>query len=311
MAKPKTPLDFGPIQAPRHLGLTQWRWRLGIHRGLIPKASAGGRWPVSVIDDLQTRLPEIVEQLGDVHPFGPARVAARLAEKLDVEVAYADAEELILRGLLHDVDGLDYKGTPLYDVADVDRLANQHGDLIAAIVAERLHWLANSVTTKDACTSLGFADEYEFHKACREHQVRPGRFGRYAAADIATIAGDEDLVDGIISDRLLYAGEATNHLELPRRTEFDYLVEAGLIRPSSSTSWRVSRRVEVEVPLYRVGDLDAVLEVPGLNWEAARSVRAGDRSPFRHLVERPDRTGAQAVSGICPEADEDLSSPSD
>lgn len=43
MAKQKKPpVDFGPIQAPNHLGLTLWRWRLGVHRGLIPNASSNG-----------------------------------------------------------------------------------------------------------------------------------------------------------------------------------------------------------------------------------------------------------------------------
>jgi hypothetical protein len=277
-------VDFGPIQAPNHLGLTLWRWRLGIHRGLIPNASSNGRWPAGVIADLQARLPELVDALGDVHPFGPAKVAARLAEKLELTVTYADAEELILRGHLHDVDGLDYKGTPLYDVADVDRLATENSDTVAEIVAERLHWMANSVTVTDACASLGFDREYQFHNVCHQHKVVAGRFHRYAAADIALIAGDEGLVSQIIADRLLTAYEATAHLDLPRRTEFNHLVDGGLVRSKTSTTWRVGRRLEVEVPLYRVGDLDALREVPGLDWEAARSVRRGQPSPWRHLA---------------------------
>jgi len=40
------------------------------------------------------------------------------------------------------------------------------------------------------------------------------------------------------------------------------------------------------VPLYRVGDLEALREHPDIDWEAVHSVRAGEPSPLRELANR-------------------------
>jgi hypothetical protein len=47
------------------------------------------------------------------------------------------------------------------------------------------------------------------------------------------------------------------------------------------------------VPLYRTGDLEALREHPGIDWEAVRAVRPGEPSPLRGLARRPvDRAAA-------------------
>jgi hypothetical protein len=37
-------VDGGPMQAPAHLGIPQWKFQAAVHHGLIPKPT-GGRWP--------------------------------------------------------------------------------------------------------------------------------------------------------------------------------------------------------------------------------------------------------------------------
>jgi hypothetical protein len=66
-----------------------------------------------------------------------------------------------------------------------------------------------------------------------------------------------------------------------RRTDFGYVVAAGWVRPAAWTEIQVGRRRWVSVPLYRTGDLDAVRDLPDVDWEAVRACRPGDPSPLR------------------------------
>jgi len=87
-------------------------------------------------------------------------------------------------------------------------------------------------------------------------------------------------------DRLLLTDQAATHLEM-RLTDFKYLLAADLIGPKTHTSVQVSRYRDVAVPLYRVGDLEALREHPDIDWEAVHSVRRGEPSPLRELARRP------------------------
>ena len=71
----------------------------------------------------------------DQRAIGARRAAERIAARLDLDVASADVEALAERGLL--AVAREYKGWPLYDVAQLDELADREADLIGTLVAER------------------------------------------------------------------------------------------------------------------------------------------------------------------------------
>jgi hypothetical protein len=205
-------------------------------------------------------------------------------EKPDIE-ALADAGLLTPAGW--------YKNWPLWDCLALDAVS---ADSVGAIVAERQAWTAASVSAWDAPAYLGWRRD-EFRRVATQHGLQPGPLDRYAAADLDALAGDEDLAEQVRSDRLLMARQAAQHLEI-RDTDFRYLITAELVTPRRHASVQVTRHRWVDVPLYRTGDLDELRGHPDIDWEAVRSVRAGEPSPLRHLSRRPADRPAVIRRGI-------------
>lgn len=282
MTPPKRPplKDFGPIQAPGRLGIAVWQFEAARRRGLIPPPDSGGRWSVAVIEEAEQRLQEIRAAVGEQAPVGAQRGAARIGERLGLELDRAEIDALADRGLLAAVD--EYKGWPLYDVQDLDAVADRERDIIAALAAERVDWLARSVPRREALARLGWSRD-EFERAAAERGVQAGRFGRYATADLDVLAADEELADQVRGSRLLGPDQAAEHLEV-RRTDFDYCVAAGWLSPAAWVESRISRNRTVDVALYRVADVEAVRDVPGVDWEAVRAVKPGEPSPLREFA---------------------------
>lgn len=273
-------MGLGPVQVLRHTGLAEWQWRAGIEAGLIPVADKGGRWSIALADEVAGRREQIVAAVGVDAPVGGHNAAARLAERTGLEVCKEDVEELAEAGLLTAVGS--YKGWPLWDCRALDAI---DVDRLGPIVAERQAWMATSVSQWDAPAYLGLRRE-EFARVAEQRGLRPGRMDRYATADLDALAADEDLAEQIRLDRLLITRQAADHLEI-RPTDFRYLVAADLAVPHRYTWTQVSRWREVSVPLYRVGDLEALRDHPDIDWEAVRTVGAGEPSPLRHLARRP------------------------
>ena len=71
----------------------------------------------------------------DQRAIGARRAAERIAARLDLDVAGPDVEALAERGLL--AVAREYKGWPLYDVRQLDELADREAELIATLVAAR------------------------------------------------------------------------------------------------------------------------------------------------------------------------------
>jgi hypothetical protein len=278
--KPKQPVDFGPIQVLRHTGLAQWQWDAGTTAGLIPPADVDGRWSVVLADQVAARRDEIVAAVGTEAPIGGHRAADRLAARTGLDVQRPDVEALADAGALV-VAGW-YKEWPLWDCRALDAV---DVDQLGAVVAERQAWIAASVSVWDAPGYLRWRRD-EFHRVAQERGLRPGRQDRYATADLDALAGDEDLVEQVRVDRLLMSHQAAQHLEI-RPTDFRYLVASDLLAPRKHTEVEVSRYRSVSVPLYRVGDLEALREHPGIDWEAVHAVKAGEPSPLRELARRP------------------------
>jgi len=269
-----------------------WQFEAAVRRGLLPGAERGGRWPAEVIEDAVQRLPQILAAVGDQPAVGANRAAERLADRLGVDVDRVDVDALSEQGLLPEAG--EYKGWPLYDAVDLDELADRHGDLITAMVAERIAWVETSLHPIAARDRLGLRRD-EFDKAVAERKVQPGRLGRFAIADLDALAADEDLVDAIRADRCIGPDQAAQYLEI-RRTDFDYLELAGMIA-SNTTAWmKVGRYRQVPVPLYRIGDLDQLRRHPDVDWEALYACDKGDPSPLRDLLgTRRPPTRAQII----------------
>ncbi|MEV0733397.1 exonuclease domain-containing protein [Polymorphospora sp. NPDC050346] len=279
--KPKpAPTDLGPIQVLGHTGLAEWQWDAGTAAGLIPPADLGGRWSVALADQVAARRDEIVAVVGTEAPIGGHRAAERLASRTGLDVEKWDVEALADAGALA-VAGW-YKEWPLWDCRALDAV---DVDQLGAVVAERQAWIAASVSKWDAPAYLGWRRD-EFERVVKERGLRPGRQDRYAKADLDALAGDEDLVEQVRQDRLLMSHQAAQHLEM-RTTDFRYLVASDLLAPRKHTSVEVSRYRSVSVPLYRVGDLEALREHPAIDWEAVHAVKPGAPSPLRELARRP------------------------
>lgn len=288
----RAPVDFGPVQVLARTGLARWQWAAGRAGGLIPGPDTPtGRWSRAVADAVAARREEILAAVGDEAPIGGHRAADRLAARTGLAVARPDVEALAEAGVLA-VAGW-YEDWPLWDCRDLDVV---DVDALAAVVAERQAWVAASVSAWDAPAHLGWRRD-EFVRVAAQRGLRPGRLDRYARAELDALGGDEDLVEQVRVDRLLMGHQAAQHLEI-RETDFRWLVAAELAVPRRHTWVAVTRHREVSVPLYRVGDLEALREHPSIDWEEARAVRPGAPSPLRHLARRPIDRAAVIRRGI-------------
>jgi len=275
------PADYGPIQVLEHTGLARWQWEAARVDGLIPAPDvAGGRWSAAIADDVAARRDEIVAAIDPAPPLGGHRAADRLAQRAGLDVDRADVEALVEAGHLEVYDY--FKEWPIYRCRDLDAV---DAELLAPIVGERETWNEASVRAWDAPAYLGWRRE-EFDRVRADRGVKPGRFNRYAKADLDALAGDDDLAERLRCDRLLMSHQAAQHLEI-RPTDFKYLVAADLAVPQTHVSVDITRYRSVSVPLYRTGDLEELREHPDIDWEAVRAVKPGEPSPLRHLARRP------------------------
>jgi hypothetical protein len=283
-----TRLDYGPYQMAAALGVSRWVIDRAFELDLVPAADIdGARWSAAAVRALAERIGDIVDTVERERALGANRCAEQLAEVTGLGVERDDIETMAEEGLIRRAGF--YKDWPLYKVADLDELDL---DAAARIVAERQAWLAASLTRQEAAGELGWRLA-EFERVAVDRGVEAGRFDRYARADVQALAGDDDLAEQVRADRLLGPNQAAEHLEI-RRTDFDYVVAAGWLSAHEYVHVRVGRYREVPVPLYRVGDVEALLELPGVDWEEVRAVRPGEPSPLREFAHRPP-TRAQVI----------------
>lgn len=194
----------------------------------------------------------------------------------------------------------EYEGWPLYDPDVAAGLAERPDSPLAAVVAARQAWLADSISPGDAAVWLGWT-EAELASQAAHHGMRLGRFDRYARADIATLAGDESLVDEVRRARLLGSTLAAEHLDI-RRVDLDHLVAAGWLAPARHELRELRghsgrRFKDITVPLFTLGALEDVLTVPGVDWEAVRAVRPSRPSALREYTRLPI-SRATAIRGF-------------
>lgn len=280
--------DFGPHQLADHIGLYRGEVDRARELGLLPPPDVGGgRWSAAAAAALAAQVDHLREQLAAEQQLGAVRCAARLAERTGLPAAAEDITTLVERGLLQ-VAGY-YKDWPLYRVADVDDLA-AHPDL-PGIVGDRVDWLAMSIEPRAAAERLGWRHD-ELRADAAACGVHPGRFGRYATVDVDRLAADAEFA----ARRLLGPEQAAGYFDV-RRVDFEHAVAAGWITAATFSAMPVGRRSWVSVPLYRAGDVDALREIPGVDWNEVRDVPPGRPSALRTFVRRPP-TRAQIIRRV-------------
>lgn len=289
--------DFGMIQLPRHLGLAGWQFHLARKLGLIPPADLPtGRWSAEAAEELTGRLEHLLALVGAEPPIGVTRSAQRLAERTGLDVTSDDVHELVGHGVLASIDEfIDNHGRPhgLYRPVDLDRTADESRELLERVLGDRLAWVDASLDRPAAAAALGWRLR-EFDKVVADRCIAPGRLGRYARIDIEILISDEELVAQVDADRLLGSDQAAARLQI-RRTDLEYLLLAGLLTAVTKSRMRVGYRREVQVPLYRTSDVDALLDLREIDWETLRGCGKGDPSPLREIAGPRPPSRAQVV----------------
>lgn len=280
---------FGVGQLADFCGLAQWQLDYGRRDGLIPKPDSDStrRWSPALAEHAREQAAEIVRRYGHEHPIGATRAAERVAQRTGMDVHAVDIEQLAQGGHLGAVD--EFKGHPLFAVCALDAL--EAGNL-SQVVADRQAWIAASVTADQAAERLGWFWS-EFTYVAHERELASGRFDRYALTDVDALGDDAELGAWVASERTLGPDQASARLEI-RRTDFEYCVAAGWIRPVRYATTETGRYKTVDIPLYRTGDVDDLADVPGVDWEAVRTVAKGAPSPLREYARRPP-TRAQII----------------
>lgn len=108
----------------------------------------------------------------------------------------------------------------------------------------------------------------------------------YCGRTIETFTDREAIERANVAGELVIADTAAERLGI-RPSDLKYLVQLGWLGPSG---WArgpfTAKSRRPDVPLYRAGDLTALLADPAIDWEAARAVQRGQRSPLAKLDDR-------------------------
>ena len=100
----------------------------------------------------------------------------------------------------------------------------------------------------------------------------------------------EAFTDGAAAAEACRAGElrtaaqSAAYLRI-RRSDLNHLTRSKILRPVRYGRGPWDRRDTASVPLYRTGDLDALLARPDIDWAAVRATPPGHRSPLAALAE--------------------------
>lgn len=278
---------YGPIVMADEVGLARWQFERAETAGMLPKPGHARGWLPGQLDAVRQLVPAIVEKFGSEHPVGAGRCADRLGERLLLDVEPADIGTLAEAGHLVVVDVFEKKGRcyDLYAPADIDALTPEQ---VRPVLDERAAWLNGSLSLDEAAESLGWHYR-ELNTVIADRKITV-RLRRIARADVDALAEDEELR----ADRLVTADNAAAIIDADRR-HFDICVEAGWITPKTHHEKEISRYSAVSVPLYRTGDVEALLDLPDVNWHEVRETPKGARSPLLDLVGGRAPTRAKVI----------------
>lgn len=278
---------YGPIVLADEVGLARWQVDLAEIAGMLPQPGHASGWLSDQLDAVRQLVPAIVDKFGSEHPVGAGRCADRLGERLGLDVDPADIATLAAAGHLAVAEVFKKKGRSydLYAPADIDAVTLEK---VRPVLDERAAWLAESLPLAEAAESLGWHyGELNTVIATRGITVRLRRIAR---ADVNALARDAELR----ADRLVTAENAAAILDADRR-HFDICVEAGWITAKTHHHKEIGRYSTVRVPLYRTGDVEALLELPEVNWHEVRETTKGTRSTLLDLVGGRAPTRAKVI----------------
>lgn len=269
--------DYGVDEVAARVGLSRWDLQRAVAKGLLPGADLdGGRWSAGLAATMAIG-DHLVDALDADCRWGALRCAERLTARSGLPIGPDDIELLAEQGLIAAVDT--YKGHQLYPVGKL--LALVAGPQLAEALQQGRQWLTDSLGEFDAARRIGWHTE-EFPKAAAAAGVKPGWLGRYAIADLDRLAADE----AFQAERLLGPNQAAEYLDI-RRSDFDYVIAAGWLDAAKFRKIPVGLSSTVTVPQYRAGDLDDVLQIPGVDWRRVRDVPKGRTSRLREFVAKP------------------------
>lgn len=281
---------FGPLVLADEVGLNRWQFERAKAAGMLPQPGHTRGWLPDQLDEVRELVPAIVKRFGAEHPIGAGRCAERLGLRLGLDVEPSDIDALAAAGHLAVVDVFHKRNRSydLYAPADIDALTAEQ---VQPILNERAAWLDHSLSLDEAAKSLGWHYR-ELTQVIADRGIDV-RLHRIARTDVDTLADDEELR----ADRLVTADQAAEILDADRR-HFDICVEARWIAPKRHHAKEVGRYSAVSVPLYRTGDVEALLELPNVNWHKVRATPKGTRSPLLDLVGGRAPTRAQIIRGF-------------
>lgn len=219
--------------------------------------------------------------------LGARRLAALLRERRELPVTSDDVQRLVTDGHLVSVD--EYKGWPMYSTADALAIDTV---LLQGIVEERRAWLAASLTRDEAAERIGWHWR-DIARMGSEGRITVGAQERYLTEDVDRLAAEAQ------GEQYITAQAAADVLEI-RPADWKYVEAAGWAVAADSYEQPVGRYRTVSVALFRLGDVQALRELPGVDWEAVRGAPKGKVSPLREYARlAPSR--ADVVRGFCQE----------
>ncbi|WP_160311286.1 3'-5' exonuclease [Streptacidiphilus anmyonensis] len=217
--------------------------------------------------------------------LGARRIAALLAERTELPVTSDDIQRLVADGYLVAKD--EYKGWPMYLTADA---LTVDAELLRRIVDERVAWMQASLTRDQAAERIGWHWR-DIDRMGREGRITVGALDRYLVEDLDRLAAEAD------GEQYITAQAAADVLEI-RPADWKYVEAAGWAAPVATYEQPVGRERTVTVALFRLGDVRALREMPGVDWEAVRGLPKGAASPLREYA-RLAPTRAAAIKGFC------------
>ncbi|MEU5163389.1 3'-5' exonuclease [Streptomyces sp. NPDC020875] len=207
--------------------------------------------------------------------LGVHRIAALLAGHTEAPVTADDVDTLIEQGHLEPHST--WKRWTLYSTAAALALDKE---LVTGVARERVAWVEASVTRDEAAARIGWHWR-DIARMGEEGRIVKGRLGRYLTADVDRLAAEAD------GEQYLTAqSAAADVLEIRHPADWKYVEAAGWITPATTYELPVgtSGRRTVTVPLYRLADVRAVRDLPGVDWEAVRGLPKGKVSPLREYA---------------------------
>jgi hypothetical protein len=157
------------------LGMQGAEWSRGREHGIIPGPDCGLFWSRALASDLAARSEDLRAQIPP-QPLGANNCTGMLRDLTGLDVTRDDFLDPANGGHVDCVDY--YKDWPLFDVAAVQRLGTTEDGkaAVASVVAARVAWMENSVTTEDAARWLEWGAR-DFERTAAAHRSRAGHQG--------------------------------------------------------------------------------------------------------------------------------------